>query len=72
MSVTASAAAKEEQSVAAAESESQEKTNSNDDRTVYQNQKVIDAVDEGITYKVGFLYLSILRFYIPVLCETRG
>ncbi|KAL5270412.1 hypothetical protein ACHWQZ_G001214 [Mnemiopsis leidyi] len=51
MSVTASAAAKEEQSVAAAESESQEKTNSNDDRTVYQNQKVIDAVDEGITYK---------------------
>ena len=51
MSVAASVV-KEEQSVAADESESQEKTTSNDDRTVYQNQKVIDAVDEGITYKV--------------------
>ena len=53
MSVAASVV-KEEQSVAADESESQEKTTSNDDRTVYQNQKVIDAVDEGITYKVCF------------------
>ena len=65
MSVAASVV-KDEQSVAADESESQEKTNSNDDRTVYQNQKVIDAVDEGITYKVGLS--SFLAFYKTKFC----
>ena len=55
MSVAASVT-NQQQSVVDGEAENE----TNDDQTVYQNQKVIDAADEGITYKVCVMCATLL------------